>query len=346
MPSTVFAVETAPIAQHIRFLAEACDTHGWQIEIIDRYSGHLARVSNGQSWFLVGAGAVSSYPINNAVAAGVAKDKAHTAALLSRAGFRVPDGEHFFLIAAYRDQRGPGREIADALYYAKQLGFPVFVKPNDGARGDFAELIHDEHALLFHLMAMAPRYHCALVQRVVSGPEYRVFVVDGTVMFHYRKTGAALIGDGVHTVQKLLDDANAALRARRISPVPAESPILQAALAAAKLGLLSIPDKGQRLLFTQRANLSGGGDLADFSVTASPALALWAKKLAETADLRVCGIDVIAPDGIDHPDTAIVMEVNSNPSLAGAHAAGYGAVVQEIWRRVGFAALAEHKARL
>ncbi len=334
-----------PVAQHIRFLAETCATQGWQLDILDDYSGHLARVSDGRASFLVGAGAVSSYPINNSVSAGVAKDKAHSYALLAKAGYLVPEGEHFFLIAAYRDQRGPGRELVDALAYAKKLGFPVFVKPNDGARGDFAELIADEHALLFHLMAMAPRYHCALIQRVLNGPEYRVFVVDDTVMFHYRKTGTTLMGDGKASVASLLQRANAELASRRISPVPADSPVLKVAMAALGLGWDDVPAAGQRLQLTQRANLSGGGELADFSTRASPALTAWAVRMAQTVDLRVCGIDVIAPDGLENLDRAVVMEINANPSLAGAHGAGHAAVVQEIWRRVGNAALAERSAR-
>jgi glutathione synthase/RimK-type ligase-like ATP-grasp enzyme len=334
-----------PIAQHIQFLADACGAFGWTLEILDDYSGHLARVSNGRESFLVGAGAVSAFPINNAVAAGVAKDKAHAYAVLARAGFTIPEGQHFFLISAYRELRGPGREIADALDYARQLGFPVFAKPNDGARGDFAELITDSDALLFHLMAMAPRYHCALIQRVVAGPEYRVFVVDGTVMFHYCKVGTYLVGDGLASVETLLHRANVELMARRISPVSPHSLLLRSALASAGLDLGDVPAAGLRIALSQRANLSGGGELAEFSTHADAALTAWAARLAATMDLRVCGIDVIAPDGLGDLSRAVVLEVNSNPSLAGAHAAGHADIVRDILYRVGMAAFADKSSR-
>jgi glutathione synthase/RimK-type ligase-like ATP-grasp enzyme len=333
-----------PMTQQIGFLAAACQREGYRLEVVDHYSGQLARVHDGQKNFLVGAGSIHSYPINNAVSMTVARDKAYTYSLLADAGIQVPEGGHFFLTQNYRAHRPDGREIADALDYARALGFPVFVKPNDGSRGDFAELIREENALLHHLTAMGQRYHCGLVQRVVHGEEYRVFVLDGEVQFHYRKAAATLVGDGAQSIGDLLAAANAELVGKGISPVAPDSFFLQGELERWSMTLESVPARGQRIAYTRRANLSGGGELTDFTLGAHPRLAEWATRVAGILGLRVCGIDVMADGGLADPDRFTVMEVNGNPALAGAWNHGKHELVIDIWARIcrlAFAALTQ-----
>lgn len=342
-PQTLEPNPELPMTQQIGYLAAACAREGYRLEIVDHYSGQLARVHDGRHHFLVGAGSIHSYPINNAVSVTVARDKAHTYSLLKDAGIRVPEGGHFFLNPGYRAHRPDGREIADALDYARSLGFPVFVKPNDGSRGDFAELIREENALLHHLAAMGQRYHCGLVQRVVHGEEYRIFVVDGDVQFHYRKAAATLVGNGTETVAELLAAANAELVGKGISPVAADSFFLQGELERWSMTLESVPARGQRLAYTRRANLSGGGELTDFRTQADPVLAPWARQVAGVLGLRVCGIDVMSEGGLADPATFTVMEVNGNPALAGAWNHGRRDLVIDIWAhicRLAFADLA------
>lgn len=309
----------------IRLAAQAAARCGWRVEVLDPFTGHAARIHDGARSVLIGAGASYSYPINPVPAATLARDKAHAAQILSTAGQRVPEGRLFFLHPAYRDLRPAGRELSDAASYAATLGYPVFVKPNTGARGDGAELITDAEALPHHLKTIAARYFAALIQRPVPGAEYRLFVADGRVRFSHRRAGAVLLGDGVQTVRALLEAANAALAAKRLTPVataPDQNPVLAAGLRAAGLGPGDILAPGQALPYMARGNLSAGGRPEAFSTQHPPAVHIAATAIADALDLRVAGVDVLTTAPLADTAAWTVLEVNANPGLTAPEAVG------------------------
>ena len=61
-------------------------------------------------------------------------------------------------------------------------------------------------------------YDAVLIQPIVEGIEYRVFLLDDDVLYCARKYPPSVTGDGVHTVRELLAAHNDALRARGLSP--------------------------------------------------------------------------------------------------------------------------------
>ncbi len=180
----------------IRTLREACRGTGWSLTPIDQFSGYLVVVSNGRHEVMVGAGRLSAYPLNAATPFGVAADKAHCYAALERHGIAIPRGRHFFPSRAHRAARPDGRELGDAVTYAESLGYPVFIKPNSGSRGQLAAIIDTRDDLVHHLITIGQHgFIAALVQEVLTGPEYRFFMLDGTVRFAYRKTPPPLGAD-------------------------------------------------------------------------------------------------------------------------------------------------------
>lgn len=303
-------------------LAAFCRARGYGFRIEDEFSRALARVEKDGRSFLSGAHLVPFYPVNPANLAAIARDKAHTAELLARHGIGVPRGRAFFVDRRTRYLRPAGREIADALAYARDEGFPLFVKPNSGSQGALAEIVHDEAELLDQLLAIRERDHMALVQEAIDEPEYRVFAVGGTVAFTYRRAAPALVGDGTESVRGLLARHNDRVAERLESRVPADSPYLRRALARAGWTLDTVPAAGARLRLSQRSNLAGGGALADYSDSAPAALSAWVGRLLDILPLAVCGIDLFAPEGLDRPERFRVIEVNSNPSLLGLWASG------------------------
>ncbi|MGQ9369938.1 ATP-grasp domain-containing protein [Azospirillum sp. A39] len=317
----------------IGFLQEVCARRGYRLTILDEHSAYLAAVSDGRSEFLTGAGAVCAYPLNGATAATIANDKAHTALLARRAGIRVPRGEHFFVTPRYRGVRGPGKEIHDAVRYAQALGFPVFVKPNAGSRGAFADVAYDENDLIHQCAAMAPQHPVALVQEVVEGAEYRIVVLDGEALFLYRRTGSVLVGDGVATIGGLLAALNARLHAEGLPPVAAESPFLGRSLRTAGASLDTVLERGRPLEYAARRNVSGGGGVGEFLAAVPAPVAGYARRVAAAVGLRVCGIDVVAAEGLD-PAAFTLLEVNANPGLGGVARAGHRAAVLDLWERV------------
>jgi hypothetical protein len=61
----------------------------------------------------------------------------------------------------------------------KSWAASAFVKPLTGSRGDFAQAVHGEAALLArYLDEVAQYYDAILIQPIVSGVEYRIFLLD------------------------------------------------------------------------------------------------------------------------------------------------------------------------
>ena len=98
----------------------------------------------------------------------------------------------------------------------------AFVKPLQGSRGDFAQTIHDEASLDRYLREVSPHYDAILIQPLVSGIEYRIFLLDDEVIYAARKYPPGIVGDGVRSIRELLAAHDAALQARGLSPASAE----------------------------------------------------------------------------------------------------------------------------
>ncbi|WP_428150734.1 ATP-grasp domain-containing protein [Brevundimonas sp.] len=137
---------------------------------------------------ILGTGACTPYPINAASAYTLCRDKAYTNLLLSRAGLPVIPTSLYFVDPRRAEWRRPGRELQDLLADSQGWTFPVFAKPNMGSRGEMAERIADVAGLTDWVRRVSPDYESVLIQPVVSGAEYRVFVLDGEALFSYRKS--------------------------------------------------------------------------------------------------------------------------------------------------------------
>src|SRR5262249_29717029 len=136
--------------------------------------------------------------------------------------------------------RGPGREVSDATAFARRLGFPVFCKPNIGARGNFAEIVRDEAGLVDYAQRVAVEFESFLIEPLIEGAEHRVLVHDGRAVFQSTKQAPVLIGDGTSTLGELLAASNAALAGQGVSETP------QSAIATAGRAMHDIPKAGAR----------------------------------------------------------------------------------------------------
>jgi glutathione synthase/RimK-type ligase-like ATP-grasp enzyme len=298
----------------------ACDEFGLAFRDLDGGSGLIFSVASGNKSLHFGAGRSSWYPQNSATASTLASDKYFTSKILDAAGVPVIGGEYFFLHERYRAHRPVGHERDDALTYFRKLGAAAFVKPLTGSRGDFAQRIHGEAALLPYLDEVAKYYDAVLVQPIVEGIEYRIFLLDDDALYCARKHPPFVRGDGVHTLRELLSAHNDALRARGLSPVsPGDrDPTLDAVLA-----------QGERRDIPGRMNLSAGGTMAIEPPPSQKAVAL-ARQATRALGLRVAAVDVFVGIG-GEPDAMTVIEVNSNPSIRLLEESGHADLILKIW---------------
>ena len=176
----------------------ACAEFGLAFQDIDGGTGLLFSVASKHRSVHFGAGRCSWYPQNSATASTLASDKYFTNRILERAGVPTLGGEYFFLHERHRAHR-PRRSRARgrARLFASRLGGAAFVKPLLGSRGDFAQRVHDEAALVRYIDEVSQYYDAILIQPIVSGVEYRVFLLDDEVVYCARKYPPFVEGDGV-----------------------------------------------------------------------------------------------------------------------------------------------------
>jgi D-alanine-D-alanine ligase-like ATP-grasp enzyme len=299
----------------------ACAEFGLTFQDIDGGTGLVFSVASKSMTIHFGAGRCSWYPQNHATASTLASDKYFTNIILERAGAPTLGGEYFFLHDRHRVHRPAGHEREDALEYFRKFDASAFVKPLLGSRGDFAQAIHGEASFRSYLDEVAPSYDSILIQRIVSGTEYRVFLLDDEIVYTARKYPPSILGDGVRTIGDLLTAHNAALRSRGLSPV--------AVTAGRDPSLDFVLPKGECWDIPGRMNLSAGGTMVLEAPPSDAALTL-ARKAARALGLRVAAVDMFTDIGGD-PEAMRVIEVNSNPSIRLLEQSGRSDLILKIW---------------
>jgi len=244
-----------------------------------------------------------------AVAESIAQDKELTRSLLAEAGIPVPEGR-------------PVADAADAWAVAEEIGAPVVVKPRYGnqGRGVSVDLSTREEVEKAWQVARDDS-SSVVVERFVTGGDYRVLVVGGRVVAAARRHPPTVVGDGKSTVTELVDRVNEDPRrccdhAGSLSPVPIDEVAL-AVLAEQGFSPESVPAAGTSVLLRQNANLSTGGTSEDVTDILHPEVAARAVEAARIVGLDVAGIDIVTADITQSLESqrGVVIEVNAGPGL-------------------------------
>lgn len=245
----------------------------------------------------------------SSIAVDTACDKEKTKIVLESAGIPVPAGDICEEI----------QEVYDA---AEKLGFPLVIKPVDGNQGKGATINITSREGLQHAFDFASGYSSeVIVERYIAGSDYRVLVIDNKFVAAARRVPAQVTGDGIHTIQQLIDILNQDVRrgdghAKELSKVMVDT---DTHCQLAKLGysLDSIPADGESVCLKSTANLSTGGSSTDVTALVHPENIKLAEQVARIIGLDICGIDIMATT-LQTPlrqNGGAVIEVNAAPGF-------------------------------
>jgi glutathione synthase/RimK-type ligase-like ATP-grasp enzyme len=325
-------VTARELALHL--MREGAERRGFTFEVLDR-AASLCAIGDGRRRVVLRAG---STPLNAHAAVLVAREKSLSAAVLERAGFRVPAG----IAVALRGDAETAASAETLRAFVRQRGFPLFVKPDEGSWGRYARRVADQAELHAHLQTIARRHEKAVVQEVLAGDEFRIFVLDGEPLFAYRHEIGRIDGDGAHTFTELLD-ALAARRPAMNLEYGIDRDLILRQMIEHGCSWRSILPAGVSIRLSDAANLIGGGAAGAIATDVAHVRA-WASGVVAALGLRVCGIDLFASDFRD-PSTFIVLEVNSNPGLTSLDRGGQRELAYDIWARMLDAAVREAPAQ-
>jgi len=300
----------------------ACTRFDLSFEDMEDGTGLIFRVSSTTGHQIFGSGRCSFFPQNDATAATLATDKYFSQRIFEQAGISTLRGQYFFLNARHRAHRPPGHERRDALAYFESLNGSAFVKPLHGSRGDFAQPVMSSQALSRYLDEVSQFYDAVIIQPIVTGNEYRVFLLDQEVVYTARKHSPFILGDGKHTLRELIARHDRVLQSHGLSPVPPVS-------GDADLAETILP-AGQRYPIPGRMNRSAGGAMSFATPEHEQAAVALAQHATQALGLRAAAVDIFTDIGGD-PASMAVIEVNANPSIRFLEDSDRADLILKIW---------------
>ncbi|MGQ0634278.1 MAG: cyanophycin synthetase [Planctomycetaceae bacterium] len=245
----------------------------------------------------------------SAIAESIAQDKELTKRLLKAVGVPVPEGR-------------PVKDADEAWATACELGGPVVVKPQYGNQGrGVAVNLTTREQVTAAFEAARQEGSSIIVERFAPGFDHRLLVIGDQVIAAARREPPLVVGDGVLTVEQLVDLVNSDPRrgedhATSLSKLRLDA-IGVAVLAEQGYTPASIPAAGATVVLRRNANLSTGGAATDVTDQLHPDLAARAVDAARVVGLDIAGVDFVCLD-VSRPleeQQGVVVEVNAAPGL-------------------------------
>lgn len=262
----------------------------------------------------------TNFNVNPAGSTEIAKDKAYTNYFLKKHGFPVPDGKTFFsdrLNVNIPETKRRG--IAEAISYAEQRGYPVFVKPNNLSQGAFVTKVSSSADLSAVAKLIFERTNVLLVEEPCAGDDHRIVVLGDEVISAYKRVALRVVGDGMQSVDGLLTLAQSSLNqvGRPNSEIDINDYRIDIKLRSLNRDRDWIPAANEVVQLLDNANLSTGGTSVDVTEFVHPGFVQISVAATKALGLTLCGVDILAPNITRSPadQNWTIIELNAAPGL-------------------------------
>ena len=252
----------------------------------------------------------------SAVAESIGQDKDLTKRLLHAAGVPVPLGQ-------------PVETLAQAWAVAQQVGLPVVVKPQDGNQGKGVTVNITDFAQLEEAYRNAAEYGTVMVERFLPGQDFRLLVVGDQLVAAARREPPQVLGMANARCASWSTSSTRTRAVAKAMPLAHQDPAgrhCAGRLALQGLTPEAVPEKGQRVVLRNNANLSTGGTATDVTDDVHPEVAARAVAAAQMVGLHICGVDMVAETVLRplEEQGGGFVEVNAAPGLRMHLAPSYG----------------------
>lgn len=245
----------------------------------------------------------------SSIAVDIACNKEITKKMLQDAAIPVPAGD------LVTDADGLERVI-------RKIGFPLVLKPLDGNHGRGQTInVQDWETAKEGLVYAQTISHKVIVERYVTGFDYRVLVINHKMVAAARRVPAHIVGDGSGTIQELIDLENQNPRRgygheNALTEINVDKDTLEL-LDKLEYSLETVPQKGETIYLKSTANLSTGGTSIDVTDMVHPENITMCERISKIIGLDVCGIDIMA-ENLTQPlkeSGGVILEVNAAPGF-------------------------------
>ena len=243
------------------------------------------------------------------IAVDIACNKEQTKKMLSDASIPVASGDICY------DEEDLQETIDD-------IGYPIVIKPLDGNHGKGASInVTNWEDAVEGLHYAKKHSRRVIVEKFITGFDFRVLVINNEVIAAAQRVPAHVIGDGIHTIQELVDETNKdPRRGYGHENVLTEITIdrdSEELIAKSGNTLSTVLSKGETFYLKSTANLSTGGTSVDVTDLMHPENVFIAERISRVIGLDICGIDIMAANLTQSlkENGGVVLEVNAAPGF-------------------------------
>jgi D-alanine-D-alanine ligase-like ATP-grasp enzyme len=279
----------------------------------------------------------NKFSINSLGSVAIAKDKGVSNFFLSKFGYKITEGKTFFTDELCEEMANI-RNIDAGLYYAKELGFPVIVKPINLSQGIFVTKVYNKQEYYQVAKKILQKTSGLIVERFYSGNDYRIVVLDDEVVAAYQRIPLFVVGDGKSSILQLMQyKQENFINNGRKEIIDFEDYRIKKNLKRRKINFNTVIPKNNIIYLLDNANLSTGGEAVDFTENIHPDFQKLAISITKDIELRLAGVDILTSDITSPMEDYTIIEVNGAPSLT--HYASFGEVQTKIVENLYFKVL-------
>jgi cyanophycin synthetase len=204
----------------------------------------------------------------------------------------------------------------------RKVGFPLVFKPLDGNHGRGATInVKTEQEALDAYEHAALISRKVIVERFITGYDFRVLVIDHKMVAAALRVPANVIGNGKSNINQLIDVENSDPKRgygheNVLTEIIIDRDLLDL-LHKRGYTLESVPPAGEQVFLKSTANLSTGGTSVDVTDMVHPQNIFYCERISRIIGLDICGIDIMA-ENLTQPLTengGVILEVNAAPGF-------------------------------
>ena len=285
--------------------------HGFEIDILDRsdqflsleYNNHLEYIKNGNMTSL-----------DTYISPLIMENKVVTKKILAKNGYSVPESKEY---------QNSEEAVKDFSLFEKKA---FVIKPKSTNYGLGISIFREGASKENFTKAVEIAFEedsTILVEDFVEGTEYRFFVIGKETKAVLLRVPANVTGDGVHTINELVEAKNNDPLRGRNHRSPLEKielgKIEMMTLEEQGYTLEDIPAEGVTVYLRDNSNVSTGGDSIDYTDKVDESYKILAGEMAQALGATISGMDMMIkdyriPSTKENPGYGVI-EANFNPMM-------------------------------
>lgn len=274
--------------------------------------GHITFKNGNKAFF-----STTKLNINGFGSAQLAKDKAYSKFFLDQFGYKTTVGQTFFNSKICSKIASP-RNIDDGFNFAKEIGFPIIVKPLNLSQGILVAKVYNQTEYYEVAEKILQLNSGLIVEKFCPGNDFRIVVLDNEIIAAYQRIPLCVVGNGELSILELLHHKheNFINNGRKKTLIDVDDFRIHQNLKRQNLSFNTVISKDRIIYLLDNANLSSGGEAVDLTEKIHPDFQDLAINITKDMALRLAGVDIITSDITQPILDYTVIEVNGSPSLS------------------------------